>query len=217
MTTLFPPLISLIGSSSQPSEDVRFEGVGLKLGDQQILRGINLTLKRRETVAIVGESGCGKTTLLKLLIGLLAPTQGQVVFRGKSIAAMDSREQSFLRRHFGFLFQAAALFDSMSVADNIAFGLRAQGILPEKDILPIIGKMLSDVGLSPGVADKFPAELSGGMRKRVGLARALAQLLTCTSERQRNFGKSCSRRRSRRRFECKIRTCCPWESSSGRQ
>ncbi len=174
MTTLFPPLISLIGSSSQPSEDVRFEGVGLKLGDQQILRGINLTLKRRETVAIVGESGCGKTTLLKLLIGLLAPTQGQVVFRGKSIAAMDSREQSFLRRHFGFLFQAAALFDSMSVADNIAFGLRAQGILPEKDILPIIGKMLSDVGLSPGVADKFPAELSGGMRKRVGLARALA-------------------------------------------
>lgn len=174
MTTLFPPLISLIGSSSQPPEDVRFEGVGLTLGDQQILRGISLAIRRRETVAIVGESGCGKTTLLKLLIGLLTPTQGRVVFRGKSIATMDAREQSFLRRHFGFLFQAAALFDSMSVADNIAFGLRAQGILPEKDIRPIILKMLTDVGLAPGVADKFPAELSGGMRKRVGLARALA-------------------------------------------
>ncbi len=174
MNTLYPPLSSLIGASTQPAEDVRFEAVDMRLGGHQILRNINLSLRRRETVAIVGESGCGKTTLLKLMIGLLEPSQGRVIVLGKDIARMDNREQCSLRRHFGFLFQAAALFDSMSVADNIAFGLRAQGILPDRDIRPIIQQKLSEVGLSQSVALMFPAELSGGMRKRVGLARALA-------------------------------------------
>ena len=181
MKTLYPPLSSLIGASVQPSEDVRFDSedvrfdaVEMRLGGHQILRDISLTLRRRETVAIVGESGCGKTTLLKLIIGLLEPTAGRVIILGKDIASMDNREQCSLRRHFGFLFQAAALFDSMSVADNIAFGLRAQGILPDREIRPIVQQKLADVGLAQSVAAMFPAELSGGMRKRVGLARALA-------------------------------------------
>lgn len=174
MKTLYPPLSSLIGASVQPSEDVRFDAVEMRLGGHQILRDISLTLRRRETVAIVGESGCGKTTLLKLIIGLLEPTAGRVIILGKDIASMDNREQCSLRRHFGFLFQAAALFDSMSVADNIAFGLRAQGILPDREIRPIVQQKLADVGLAQSVAAMFPAELSGGMRKRVGLARALA-------------------------------------------
>lgn len=181
MKTLYPPLSSLIGASVIPSEDVRFDSedvrfdaVEMRLGGHQILRDISLTLRRRETVAIVGESGCGKTTLLKLIIGLLEPTAGRVIILGKDIASMDNREQCSLRRHFGFLFQAAALFDSMSVADNIAFGLRAQGILPDREIRPIVQQKLADVGLAQSVAAMFPAELSGGMRKRVGLARALA-------------------------------------------
>lgn len=181
MKTLYPPLSSLIGASVIPSEDVgfdsedvRFDAVEMRLGGHQILRDISLTLRRRETVAIVGESGCGKTTLLKLIIGLLEPTAGRVIILGKDIASMDNREQCSLRRHFGFLFQAAALFDSMSVADNIAFGLRAQGILPDREIRPIVQQKLADVGLAQSVAAMFPAELSGGMRKRVGLARALA-------------------------------------------
>ena len=127
MKTLYPPLSSLIGASVQPSEDVRFDSedvrfdaVEMRLGGHQILRDISLTLRRRETVAIVGESGCGKTTLLKLIIGLLEPTAGRVIVLGKDIASMDNREQCSLRRHFGFLVQAAALFDSMSVADNLS-------------------------------------------------------------------------------------------------
>ncbi len=156
------------------TDDFVFDGIHLDLGDQPILRDISLAFKRRETVAIIGESGCGKTTLLKIMIGLLAPTQGTAWFRGKSLAGMSSREQIALRRNFGFLFQAAALFDSMSVYDNIAFGLRTQGVLSEGEIQPIVEKQLEEVGLSASVGEKFPSELSGGMRKRVGLARALA-------------------------------------------
>lgn len=156
------------------SDDFVFDGVSLKLGNQPILRDLNLSFRRRETVAIIGESGCGKTTLLKLMIGLLEPTQGHVLFRGKNLVGMSPREQNNLRRHIGFLFQASALFDSLSVYDNVAFGLRTQGILAEKEIEPIVREKLEDVGLSPEVGNKFPSELSGGMRKRVGLARALA-------------------------------------------
>jgi phospholipid/cholesterol/gamma-HCH transport system ATP-binding protein len=122
---------------------------------------------------VIGESGCGKTVLLKLLIGLLRPTVGRVLFDGKVLVDLPERELTRQRLRFGFLFQGAALFDSLSVHDNVAFGLRAQG-RPAAEIDEVVRQRLLEVGLPPDSAGKKPAELSGGMKKRVGLARALA-------------------------------------------
>jgi phospholipid/cholesterol/gamma-HCH transport system ATP-binding protein len=123
---------------------------------------------------VIGESGCGKTVLLKLIIGLLRPTVGRVIFDNKHLEQLSERELTQQRLRFGFLFQGAALFDSLSVYDNVAFGLRAQGRVPETEIREIVRQRLQEVGLPLAVASKKPAELSGGMKKRVGLARALA-------------------------------------------
>jgi phospholipid/cholesterol/gamma-HCH transport system ATP-binding protein len=111
--------------------------------------------------------------LLKLIIGLLRPTEGRVVFDGKVLGDLPERELTRQRLRFGFLFQGAALFDSLTVYDNVAFGLRAQG-RPEAEIAEVVRQRLMEVGLPAGVTGKKPAELSGGMKKRVGLARALA-------------------------------------------
>lgn len=148
--------------------------VSVRFGAQQVLRDISLDISRGQTLVIIGESGCGKTVLLKLLIGLLRPSSGQVLFDGKPLMNLTERELTRLRLRFGFLFQGAALFDSLSVYDNVAFGLRAQGILVEKEIRERVRQRLQEVGLSMTAAQKKPAELSGGMKKRVGLARALA-------------------------------------------
>jgi phospholipid/cholesterol/gamma-HCH transport system ATP-binding protein len=123
---------------------------------------------------VIGESGCGKTVLLKLIIGLLRPTVGRVAFDGKVLVDLGEKELTEQRLRFGFLFQGAALFDSLTVYDNVAFGLRAQGKRPETEIEEIVRQRLLEVGLPPSVMTKKPAELSGGMKKRVGLARALA-------------------------------------------
>ncbi len=125
-------------------------------------------------MVVIGESGCGKTVLLKLIIALLKPTAGQVVFDGKVLADLDDRELTRQRLRFGFLFQGAALFDSMSVFDNVAFGLREQRHLKPADIEATVRQRLQEVGLPADIERKKPAELSGGMKKRVGLARALA-------------------------------------------
>src|SRR5262249_23875475 len=121
-----------------------------------------------------GESGCGKTVLLKLIIGLLRPTVGRVTFDGRVLTDLREYELTQQRLRFGFLFQNAALFDSLTVYDNVAFGLRAQRRCPEPEIREIVRQRLQEVGLPFGVIAKKPAELSGGMKKRVGLARALA-------------------------------------------
>jgi phospholipid/cholesterol/gamma-HCH transport system ATP-binding protein len=148
--------------------------VAVRFGAQRVLQGITLGVHRGETLAIIGESGCGKTVLLKLIIGLLRPTAGQVLFDGQDLARMGERELSRQRLRFGFLFQGAALFDSLSVYDNVAFGLRALGRRKEDEIREVVRQRLVEVGLPPAVVTKKPAELSGGMKKRVGLARALA-------------------------------------------
>jgi len=138
------------------------------------LRGISLSVPRGQTLAIIGESGCGKTVLLKTMIGLLQPTAGTVYFDGQNLAAMPEKELTRQRIRFGFLFQQAALFDSMTIAQNIAFPMRQHTQKSDDEIYRIITARLAEVGLPENVLDKKPAELSGGMRKRVGLARALA-------------------------------------------
>jgi phospholipid/cholesterol/gamma-HCH transport system ATP-binding protein len=153
---------------------IALEGVGVTFHANPVLRGISLHIPRGQTLVVIGESGCGKTVLLKLLIGLLRPSAGHVLFDGRELTQLNDRELTKQRLRFGFLFQGAALFDSLSVYDNVAFGLREQRRLNEVQIRDVVRQRLQEVGLPPNVEPRKPAELSGGMRKRVGLARALA-------------------------------------------
>jgi phospholipid/cholesterol/gamma-HCH transport system ATP-binding protein len=152
---------------------IALQQVSIRFGTHPVLHGIDLEVLRGQTLAVIGESGCGKTVLLKLIIGLLKPTVGRVLFDGKVLTDLPERELTRQRLRFGFLFQGAALFDSLSVYDNVAFGLRAQG-RAEPEIREVVRQRLLEVGLPARALEKKPAELSGGMKKRVGLARALA-------------------------------------------
>lgn len=145
---------------------VQFEG-------QTILRDIGLSIPRGQTLALIGESGCGKTVLLKSLIGLVRPTHGEVIFDGQNINKLNDRQLTSQRIRFGFVFQNAALFDSMTIGQNVAFPLKQHTNKPLSEIRDIVFQHLKEVGLPESVVWKKPAELSGGMRKRVGLARAL--------------------------------------------
>lgn len=150
------------------------ERLTMRFKDVTVLRDIDIRLRRGETLAVIGESGCGKTVLLKTLIGLLWPTSGRVAFDGKPLFEMSESELSQQRTRYGFVFQQAALFDSMSVAENVAFPLRQHTNRPDAEIMETVVRLLGEVGLPDLVLEKKPAELSGGMRKRVGFARALA-------------------------------------------
>jgi len=141
-------------------------------GTQKILDGVNLRIETGESVVIIGRSGGGKSVLLKHIIGLLQPESGQVIIDGEDIVPMNERELLRVRHKFGMLFQGAALFDSMTVAENVAFAFRRERALPESEIARKVAEVLEMVDL-PGTQNKNPSELSGGMRKRVGLARAL--------------------------------------------
>lgn len=147
--------------------------MSLVFGRQTILDRISISIPRGQTVAIIGESGCGKTMLLKSLVGLLKPTSGQILFDGIELQSLNDAELTKLRRRFGFVFQNAALFDSMTIAENVAFPLRQHGCPAGKSEKRLIFDRLAEVGLPDVVSAKRPAQLSGGMRKRVGLARAL--------------------------------------------
>ncbi|MFM9024396.1 MAG: ABC transporter ATP-binding protein [Planctomycetaceae bacterium] len=153
---------------------LRITDLGVRFGAQQVLRDIALDLDAGQTLVILGESGCGKTVLLKTLIGLVRPTSGDVLFEGRSLATMGDRELVHLRTRYGFVFQGAALFDSMSIADNIAFPLREHTRVAEREIEDIVTSLVDEVGLPRTTLAKKPVELSGGMRKRAGIARALA-------------------------------------------
>lgn len=141
-------------------------------GTHRVLDGVTFRIKKGESVVIIGRSGGGKSILLKHLIGLLQPDSGDVLVEGQSIARMSERQLLEVRRKFGMLFQSAALFDSLTVAENVSFVLRREGKLTPKEIEQQVEDTLDMVAL-PGIGDKKPAELSGGMRKRVGLARAI--------------------------------------------
>jgi phospholipid/cholesterol/gamma-HCH transport system ATP-binding protein len=153
---------------------IEFRDVCRRFGTQEVLRDISFRINRGESVAIIGESGCGKSVTLKLMIALLAPSSGEVLLDGRAHATRSEKELTRERLRFGYVFQQAALFDSMSVEDNVAFGLRQNTDLPESEIGVVVRERLTEVGLPNSVCRKKPAELSGGMKKRVGLARALA-------------------------------------------
>ncbi|HEX4609534.1 MAG TPA: ATP-binding cassette domain-containing protein [Urbifossiella sp.] len=157
-----------------PDPVIQLRGVSVRFGRQPVLRGIDLAIDPHQTVCVIGESGCGKTVLLKLLVGLLKPTEGDVLFEGGSVPDLGESDLTRMRLRMGFLFQQAALFDSLTVYENVAFGLRAKGGVSEADIRTRVRERVAEVGLTEAVEQKMPAELSGGMRKRVGLARALA-------------------------------------------
>ncbi|MGO8969885.1 MAG: ABC transporter ATP-binding protein [Myxococcaceae bacterium] len=143
-------------------------------GDHHVLCGVNLDVEEGTTCVILGGSGSGKTVLMKHIIGLLKPDRGQVFVDGEDVVPLNDLELERVRRKFGMVFQGAALFDSMTVGENVAFPLREHSKLSESEMRKRVEEKLAIVGLHE-VADKFPAELSGGMRKRVGLARAIVR------------------------------------------
>jgi phospholipid/cholesterol/gamma-HCH transport system ATP-binding protein len=141
-------------------------------GKQQVLTGVNLRVPRGEILVIIGQSGSGKSVMLRLLIGLLRPNRGRVLIEDTDIAQLSGRQLDRIRERFGMLFQGGALFDSMTVFENVAFPLREKTKLSEPEITTQAQSMLDSVGLGE-MGYKFPAELSGGMKKRTALARAL--------------------------------------------
>ncbi|MDO4551739.1 MAG: ABC transporter ATP-binding protein [Planctomycetia bacterium] len=142
-------------------------------GANTVLRDLNITVSRGETLAIIGESGCGKTVLLKNMIALLRPTSGSIFFDGNDLMKMTEDQLALVRRRYGFVFQQAALFDSMTIYENLAFPRIQHTEDTKEEIQEIIRNLLREVGLKENVLKRKPAELSGGMRKRVGIARAL--------------------------------------------
>lgn len=152
---------------------IRLVDVCKSFGDKEALHHINLKIEDGETLAIIGGSGSGKSTLLRLLIGLIRPTSGEIWIGDTEISQLSEEQLDKVRLHMGMVFQYSALFDSMTVGDNVAFGLREHTDMPEEEIQRVVEEKLHLVGLE-NVASRMPNELSGGMKKRVSLARAIA-------------------------------------------
>jgi phospholipid/cholesterol/gamma-HCH transport system ATP-binding protein len=152
---------------------LEIRGLHKRLGAKEVLRGVELRVERGEVLVVIGGSGCGKSVLLKHILGLMKPDRGTIEIEGKDITKMKERELNETRMLFGMLFQGGALFDSMTVGENVSFGLDEHRKVDPADRARIVEKQLAMVGL-PGVEKMFPADLSGGMKKRVALARAIA-------------------------------------------
>ena len=152
---------------------IEIKDVHKSFGSNLVLRGVDLAINKCETMVILGRSGCGKSVLLKLIMGLMKPDSGKILVNGDEITSLTDNQLNKLRQKFGMLFQASALFDSMTVDENVGLGLREHTKLPEEEVKQKVKDKLKMVGLS-GIEQIKPAELSGGMKKRVGLARAIA-------------------------------------------
>jgi phospholipid/cholesterol/gamma-HCH transport system ATP-binding protein len=161
-----------MGEPSGSDDMISVQGLKKSFGKSQVLKGIDLHMQRGTTTVVLGGSGSGKTVLMKHIIGLLKPDEGQVIVDGENISTMGRAELNVFRERMGMVFQGAALFDSMTVGDNVAFPLREHTKMTESEIRDRVKEKLAVVDLHD-VEQKFPAELSGGMRKRVGLARAI--------------------------------------------
>jgi phospholipid/cholesterol/gamma-HCH transport system ATP-binding protein len=157
---------------------ISVQGLIKRIGAQEILRGVDLEVARGETLAIIGRSGGGKSVLLKHLIGLMRPDAGEIRIEGENIIGMKERRLASIRQKVGILFQGSALFDSMTVAENIAFPLREAGEHDPKVLRARVSEMLEVMELS-GEEEKMPVNLSGGMKKRVGLARSIIRQPSC--------------------------------------
>ena len=179
MTAVLPPAPTSGGVPQElgkPGSDeiVVLRDVKKSFGEQEVLKGISFTVRRKETTVLIGGSGAGKTTLLRIIVALERATSGQVLIDGYDLTSLGERDLNKARQKFGVVYQYAALLDSISVLDNVAFPLVEHTKLSKKEIRDRVMEKLKILGLDPNVvAPKFPSELSGGMRKRVGLARAL--------------------------------------------
>jgi phospholipid/cholesterol/gamma-HCH transport system ATP-binding protein len=151
---------------------IEIKGIHKWFDSQHVLKGVDLSIKEGETLVIIGRSGCGKSVLLKLIMGILDPDKGDIRVDGRSIADMPPKEQDSVRLSLGMLFQGAALFDSLTVRENVGFSLYEHTKIPDVVIERKVAEKLGLVGLE-GIEDLMPASLSGGMKKRVGLARAI--------------------------------------------
>jgi phospholipid/cholesterol/gamma-HCH transport system ATP-binding protein len=152
---------------------IELNDVHKAFGPKRVLAGFSLTVKEGETMVIIGFSGSGKSVAIKHMVGLLRPDSGVVKVDGLEVPTLNRKELTALRAKIGYVFQFAALFDSLTVGENVAMGLRKQGLLSDSEIATRVAEALDLVDL-PGTESRFPAELSGGMRKRVGIARAIA-------------------------------------------
>jgi phospholipid/cholesterol/gamma-HCH transport system ATP-binding protein len=157
---------------------IAVRGLKKRIGPQEILRGVELEVAAGQTLVIIGRSGAGKSVLLKSLVGLMHSDEGDIRIDGQSIIGMSERQLATVRRKVGILFQGGALFDSMTVEENIAFPLREAGVRDAKVLRQKIGEMLEVIELE-GEENKLPVNLSGGMKKRVGLARAIINQPSC--------------------------------------
>src|SRR5205809_5247575 len=173
-TFAIKPQPSAINSSPM----IAVRGLAKKIGQQEILRGVDLEVRTGETLAIIGRSGGGKSVLLKHLVGLMRPDAGEIWIQGQNITGMNERHLRAIRQKVGILFQGGALFDSMTVANNIAFPLREAGERDPKILHSKVAEMLEVMEME-GEEEKMPESLSGGMKKRVGLARAIIRRPSC--------------------------------------
>jgi phospholipid/cholesterol/gamma-HCH transport system ATP-binding protein len=158
---------------SSPATKIRIRGLRKSFGSNHVLQGIDLDVPQGQSVVVIGGSGSGKSVLLKCILGLIEADAGSILVDGEEVVGASARRLTTLRTKFGMLFQSAALFDSLPVWENVAFGLMAAERTERPEARERAIQTLAKVGLTPAVADQFPSELSGGMKKRVGLARAI--------------------------------------------
>lgn len=151
---------------------IEFQNVTKSFNDDVVLSNVSFRISRGETKIILGVSGSGKSTILKLILGLIKPDSGQILVEGEDITRMSERDLVKIRRRMGMVFQEGALFDSLSLRENVGYRLYEEGVLPEEEIDLAVRRLLGFVGLEEAI-DKMPSELSGGMKRRAGLARAL--------------------------------------------
>lgn len=178
-----PPPVASSFKAEQPSSRLSFPMIALRgltksIGSQEILRGVDLDVSKGETLAIIGRSGGGKSVLLKHVVGLMQPNAGEIWIEGENIIGLSERKLAAIRRKVGILFQGGALFDSMTVEENIAFPLREAGERDPSVIREQVNEILEVIELE-GEQDKMPVNLSGGMKKRVGLARSIIRRPSC--------------------------------------